>query len=59
MLTETTMGWFYYDLGASYNISAKPYVNMKVKAEQDMVIRCYLIDADGKGYQVVTGWRAI
>lgn len=43
---------FDYDLGASYNISAKPYVNMKVKADQDMVMQVFLIDADGIGYQV-------
>ncbi len=43
---------FDYDLGASYNISANPYVNMKVKADQDMVMQVFLIDADGKGYQV-------
>jgi len=43
---------FDYDLGASYNISSKPYLNMKVKADQDMVMQAFLIDADGKGYQV-------
>ena len=43
---------FDYDLGASINISAKPYVNMKVKADKDMVMQVFLIDADGKGYQV-------
>lgn len=43
---------FDYDLGASYNISSHPYLNMRVKANQDMVMQAFLIDADGKGYQV-------
>lgn len=43
---------FDYELGGSYNLSAAPYLNLKVKANQDMVLQAFLVDENGKGYEV-------
>ncbi|TSA35444.1 MAG: T9SS C-terminal target domain-containing protein [Porphyromonadaceae bacterium] len=42
---------FDYDLGGSYDISANPVINVKLKTETDMILQLFLIDSDGKGYQ--------
>jgi O-glycosyl hydrolase len=42
---------FDYDLGGSYDISANPVINVRLKTETDMILQVFLIDADGKGYQ--------
>ncbi|MBN2806335.1 MAG: T9SS type A sorting domain-containing protein [Prolixibacteraceae bacterium] len=43
--------YFDYELGALYDFSANPFVNLKVKTENDLVMQLFLIDEDGKGYK--------
>lgn len=42
---------FDYELGALYDFSSAPYVNLKVKTDQSFVMQLFLIDEDGKGYK--------
>jgi glucuronoarabinoxylan endo-1,4-beta-xylanase len=42
---------FNYELDGSYDISANPFINVRVKTDNDMVMQVFLIDADGNGYQ--------
>ena len=43
---------FEVDLGAVYDISDNPYLNVKVKAERDLVLQAFLIDFAGNGYAI-------
>jgi O-glycosyl hydrolase len=43
---------FEVDLGASYDISGNPYLNVKVKAERDFVLQAFLVDFAGDGYEI-------
>jgi hypothetical protein len=43
---------FEVDLGAIYNISGNPYLNVKVKAERDFVLQAFLVDFAGGGYEI-------
>lgn len=42
---------FDYELGGSFDIVANPYLNLKVKADQDLIIQAFLIDETGMGYE--------
>ena len=43
--------YFDYELGALYDFSSDPYVNLKVKTDESFVMQLFLIDEDGKGYK--------
>ena len=42
---------FTYELDGSYDISANPVVNLRMKTATDMVLQVFLIDANGNGYR--------
>jgi O-glycosyl hydrolase len=40
-----------YDLNGNYDFSGAPYVNIKIKPDQDMIMQVFLVDNTGKGYK--------
>lgn len=44
---------FYWDLGAVYDISENPYLNLSVRTENDQILQVFLVDVFGNGYETV------